>query len=192
MDMDLFKAMQERRSCRDYLPEPVSEEVIEKILEAATWAPSPLNTQPWEFFVITSKEAKGKIFDEANRCRMWALERSGWKWLDSYQIDFLQQAPVIIAIVGDPKKTGVDMFMEDGNVAYQAACAAAIQNMHLAAHSLGLGSLWFTLFDKKVVKEILGIDQAKNPVALICLGKCVSEPQKVPRKNVKDKTTYIR
>ncbi len=190
--MDLFTAMQGRRSCRDYLPDAVDEGVIEKILEAATWAPSPLNTQPWEFFVITNKGIKDRIFDEAERCRIWALETSGWKWLDSYRIDFLRRAPVIIAIVGDPKKTGVDMFMEEGNIGYQAACAAAIQNMHLAAYSFGLSSLWFTLYNKKSMRVILGVEEAKTPVALVCLGRPASDIRDVPRKSVQDKTKYFR
>jgi len=191
MNMDVFVAMKERRSCRGFTAEPIEKDVIERIIEAGTWAPSPLNTQPWEFIVITNKEIKEKIYNEAERCRKWALETSGWKWLDSYKVTFLQQAPVIIAVVGDPKKTGVDMFMEEGNIGYQAACAAAIQNMHLAAHSLGLGSLWFTLFDKKEVRKILNIDQTKTPITLVCLGKKAQEPQPMPRKNVKDKITYI-
>jgi nitroreductase len=190
--MDLFAVMRTRRSCRDYLPDPVEEEVIGKVLEAATWAPSPLNMQPWEFFVITNPAVKEKIFDEAERCRLWALEKSGWKWLDSYQVGFLKQAPVIVAVVGDPGKTGVDMFMEEGHMGYQAACAAAVQNMHLAAHSLGLGSLWFTLFDKKALRGILGIDGAKVPLALVCLGKRASDIREIPRKAVIDKTTYLR
>ncbi len=190
--MDVFTAMKERRSCRNFLPEPVSEETIEKILEAATWAPSPLNMQGWEFIVVTNQEVKEKIYSESERCREWALEKSGWKWLGGYSLDFLKSAPVIIAITGDPKKTGVDMFMEEGSVGYQHACAAAIQNMHLAAHALGLGSLWFTFFDKQNLKDILGIDPEKTPVALVCLGKAGSEPQDMPRKDVKEKTTYIR
>jgi nitroreductase len=190
--MDLFTAIKERRSCRNFLPEEVSEESIEKILEAAIWAPSPLNSQPWEFIIVTNKEVKEKIFSEGERCRKWALEKSGWKWLEPYQVDFLQTAPVIIAVIGDPKKTGVDMFMEEGGVAYKAACAAAIQNMHLAAHSLGLGSLWFTLFEKKAMREILGIDPGKTPLALICLGKPGSAAPHTPRKDLKEKTTYIR
>jgi nitroreductase len=190
--MDLFAAMRGRRSCRDYLPDPVSDEVIEKLLEAATWAPSPLNMQPWEFFVVTSPAVREKICDEAERCKLWAFEISGWKWLDSYEVGFLKQVPVIIAVVGDPKKSGVDMFMEEGSMGYQAACAAAIQNMHLAAYSLGLSSLWFTLFDKTVIRQILGIDGAKMPLALICLGKSASDIREVPRKVVQDKTTYLR
>jgi 5,6-dimethylbenzimidazole synthase len=190
--MDLVTAIKGRRSCRNFSAEPISEEVVEKILEAATWAPSPLNSQPWEFIIITNREMKEKVFSEGERCRKWALEKSGWKWLGAYQVDFLKSVPVIVAVIGDPKKTGVDMFMEEGMIGYQAACAAAIQNMHLVAHSLGFASLWYTLFDKKAMREILGIDPAKTPFALVCLGKAGSEPAPVPRKNVKEKATYIR
>jgi 5,6-dimethylbenzimidazole synthase len=190
--MDVFDAIKGRRSCRNFLPEQVSDENIEKILEAAVWAPSPLNVQPWEFIVVFSKEVKEKIFSEAERCRKWALETSGWKWVGKYSVDFLQSAPVIIAVVGDPKKTGLDMFLEEGGVGYQHACAAAVQNMHLAAFSLGLSTLWFTLFDKKAMREILGIDAEKTPIALVCLGKADGEPLQVPRKEVKEKTRYIR
>ena len=190
--MDVFEAMKERRSCRNYLSDPVGEETIEKVLEAATWAPSPLNMQGWEFIVVTNPEVKEKIYSESDRCRKWALEKSGWKWLGGYSLDFLKSAPVIIAITGDPKKTGVDMFMEEGSVGYQHACAAAIQNMHLAAHALGLGSLWFTFFDKKAMREILGIDPEKTPIAIVCLGKVGGDPTPAPRKDHKKKTTYIR
>ena len=112
--------------------------------------------------------------------------------MGSYPVDFLRSAPVIIAVIGDPKKTGVDMFTEEGPMGYQAACAAAIQNMHLAAHALGLSSLWFTLFDKKAIREILGVVPEKMPLALICLGKPGSSLVPTPRKEVKEKTTYIR
>jgi len=190
--MDLFIAMKERRSCRNFLTEPVEEAIIEKVLEAATWAPSPLNMQPWEFLVITNPEVKAKIFDEGERRRQWALETTGWKWLGSYALDFLKSVPVIIAVIGDPKKSGVDMFMEGGPMGYQAACSAAIQNMHLAAHALGLSTLWFTLFDKKALREILGISSEKTPLALICLGKPERPSAPTPRKDIKEKTTYIR
>ncbi len=190
--MDLFIAMKERRSCRNFLPEPVDEATIEKLLEAATWAPSPLNSQPWEFIVITNPEIKARIYGEGERCRQWALEKSGWKWLGSYTIDFLKAVPVIIAVVGDPKKSGVDMFMEEGPMGYQAACAAAIQNLHLAAHALGLSSLWFTLFDKKALRELLGIAPEKMPLALVCIGKPESLPPPTPRKNIREKVAYIR
>jgi 5,6-dimethylbenzimidazole synthase len=95
-------------------------------------------------------------------------------------------------VVGDPKKTGADMFLEEGNQGYLMACSAAIQNMILTAHSLGLGSLWFTLYDKKVLREMLGIDAEKDPIALVCLGKPGGDPLQTPRKAVADKTTYMK
>jgi nitroreductase len=64
--------------------------------------------------------------------------------------------------------------------------------MHLAAHALGLSSLWFTLFDKKTLREMLGIAPEKTPLALICIGKPGILPTPVPRKEVKEKTIYIR
>jgi len=79
--MDVFTAMKGRRSCRDFLPDPVDRDKIEKILEAASWAPSPLNLQPWEFIVITNKNAKEKLFSEAKRCVTWAIDKTGWDWL---------------------------------------------------------------------------------------------------------------
>lgn len=190
--MELFEAIRSRRSCRNFAPDPVEEKVIEKILEAASWAPSPLNSQPWEFIVITRPETKGKIFAEGERCRKWALEKTGWKWLGAYSTAFLSSAPVLVAVIGDPQKTGVDLFMEEGSMGYQAACAAAIQNIHLAAHALGLGSLWYTLFDKKIMREILGVAPEKIPLALVCIGKPERSSAPPPRKDLKEKVTYLR
>ena len=190
--MDIFAAIESRRSCRNFLSAPVDLADIERILEAAAWAPSPLNTQPWEFIVITAEEKKTEIFEEAERCKAWAIDQSGWKWLNSYALDFLKQAPVVIAVVGDPQKTGVDQFQTEGTVGYQLACAAAIQNMLLAAHALDLGSLWFTFFDKSELRKILDIPAEKTPVSLVCIGKTDQPPPSVPRKDVSKKTTYIR
>jgi nitroreductase len=191
-NMDLFTAIENRRSCRSFSKEAIDSETIEQILEAAAWAPSPLNMQPWQFVVITNNSKKEEIFSEAERCCKWAVEASGWKWLNSYKVDFLKEAPVVIAVVGDPNKTGVDMFQEEGSVGYQLACAAAIQNILLASHALGLGSLWFTFFDKQEIRRILDIPDSKTPISLVCIGKAKSEPVATPRKDVKEKVRYVR
>lgn len=189
--MDVFTAIKERRSCRSFLPDPVSGEDLAKILDAAVWAPSPANNQPWEFIVITRRDVKEKILAESERCKKMLFEKSGWKWLDRYRIDFLKEAPVIIVVVADPKKTGADMFLEGGGLAYQHGCAAAVQNMLLAAHALGLGTLWFTLFDKDALKATLSIDAGLEPLAMICLGKAAAGPMKTPRVEAKDKTRFV-
>jgi len=190
--MDIFAAIKERRSCRIFLPDPISKETIEKILEAAVWAPSAANNQPWEFIVILNNDIKKEIFSESERCRKDVFEKSGWKWIDRYRTPFLEEAPVIIAVVGDPQKTGADMFLKEGGLAYHHGCAAAIQNMLLAAHALGLGTLWFTLFDKEPLRKILTIPDEKDPLALICLGKAGADPAQTPRKGVQEKTSYLR
>ena len=190
--MDLFEAIKGRRSCRNFLPDPVREGDLEKILEAGTWAPSPLNGQPWEFIVITHQEVRQKIFSEADRCRQWAIEKSGWKWLSRYQVDFLKTVPTFVAVTGDPGKSGVDAFQEEGGLAYQHACAAALQNMQLAAYALGYSALWFTLFDKKEMRKILAVSKEKVPLALLCLGRPSGEIPQTPRKDFREKTTYLR
>ncbi len=189
--MDVLTAIQERRSCRKFSSEPIDRETIEKVIEAGAWAPSPLNLQPWEFVVITSDEAKDKIYAEAIRCKAWALEKSGWNWIGGYKVDFLKAAPVIVAVLGDPKKSGVDMFMEGGPSGYQHACAAAIQNMLLAAHALGLGGVWFTFFQRQPMREILNVEKDKTPIALVCLGKRAGNVTAMPRKDVKEKIAYL-
>jgi nitroreductase len=192
VNMDLYTAIKERRSCRSFLPTSVADDAIERLLEAATWAPSPMNAQPWEFIVITNQEVKEKIHREADERREFLLEKSGWKWLGRYQVDFILSAPVIIAIVGNPDKTGADRFLEGGGMGYQHACSAAIQNMLLTAHAIGLGSLWFTLFDFERLREILGIDPGKVPLALVCIGNAVEPPVQTGRRDALECTKHIR
>jgi len=189
--MNVLRAIKERRSCRSFINEPISNDLIEKILEAATWAPSAANNQPWEFIVITNRDIKQRIHFESLICKKKIFDMSSWKWVDKYKADFLLEAPVIIAVIGDPKKIGAHQFLKGTKTVYQQACAAAIQNMLLAAHELGLGSLWFTLFDRYVIKKMLDIDEAKEPLALICIGKTDGKPLLTPRKNVKEITRFI-
>ena len=190
--MDVFDAIIGRRSCRKFLPGALSDADIEKILEAGNWAPSPANQQPWEFVVITDPGIKARIFTESEACRKKLFERSGWKWLEKFSIDFVKEAAVIVAVVGDPRKSGADMFLDEGaGLGYLEGCSAAVQNMMLAAHALGLGSLWFSLFEASAVRQILGLDAGKDPVALLCIGR----PGTVPaskRKDFREKTTYLR
>lgn len=189
--MELFTAINQRQSCRDFLNEPVQKDVIEKIIEAGTMAPSPLNSQPWDFIVVTKNTVKDQIWEDAVKCKVNTIEISKWKWLEKYSVQFLKTAPVIIVVTGDKTKSGTDTFHEDGPVAYQHACAAAIQNMLLASHALGLGSVWYSLFDRESVKELLDIKDNKIPLAFVCLGKPAKETPKTARKPMAKKTVFI-
>jgi nitroreductase len=190
--MDFFSALTTRHSCRSFLPDPVSDAIIEKVIDAAVQAPSPLNGQPWSFVVITNPDAKERIMNEAVRYKQTLLEKSGWKWLDKYATDFIKTVPVMIAVMGDPKRTGADAIMEGAGNAWREACGAATQNLMLAAQSLGLSTLWFTMFDKAALKEIIGVDDGRVPLSLVFLGKASSEIAATPRKTAKELTRFLR
>jgi 5,6-dimethylbenzimidazole synthase len=190
--VDVFEAIRGRWSCRKFSSEPIPADELDLILEAAVWAPSPANNQPWEFIVVSSDDIKQKIFGEAQERQQELFAKSGWKWLARYQVGFLLEAPIILAVVGNPKLAGADLFLEGRGESYAHACAAAIQNILLSAQALGLGSLWYTLFDKRALREILAIEADKDPIALVCLGKAATEPIKTSRKPVKDKVRYLK
>jgi nitroreductase len=190
--MELLQAIEGRRSCRDYIADAIDEEDILKILEAAIWAPSPLNRQPWEFVVIIQQGLKERIFEHAVETKEKVFQKSGWKWMQHYDVSFLKSVPVIVAVLGDPSKTGAGVYLESGSTSYQHACAAAIQNMLLTAHSLELGSLWFTLFEAHAVRNLLGTAPDKEPLALVCIGKPAKQPAQTGRKGVNHKTSWVR
>ena len=139
--MDLFDAIRGRRSCRSFSSRPVEDEKIMQIIEAGTWAPSPANQQPWSFVIIKSQQLKESIRDAAQRKKERLFELSGMKWINRYSLDYLPTAPVLIAVIGDRSKAGASS-IEDGGDAFKPACAAAVENMLLAAHALGLASVY--------------------------------------------------
>ena len=154
MDIDNFiDLVKSRRSIRAYKPDPVSDEFIQKIIEAARWAPSGGNSQPWEFIVIKRKETKDKIADlfvestkpirqaeltREKELRVVALEREisepGFK-----------KAPVFILLCGDPRLNEafpLAVYQKSGAEVLISNFASAFLCMQLAAKSLGLGSQW--------------------------------------------------
>lgn len=115
--MNLSEAIHTRRSIRKFTDELVPDEMIRKILEAAMMAPSAGNAQPWQFIVINSREILDSMVDVHPYIKM------------------VKQAPVGILICGDlSKEKHQGYWVQD--------CSAAMQNLLLAAHDLGLGAVW--------------------------------------------------
>lgn len=137
---EVIRTILERRSIRRYRPDPVSTEDIKTILQAALWAPTGADAEPWHFTVITNKPL---IEDIDARARA-AMAESGIERIEvmgkasHYRIFF--GAPVVILICGEKvlRKAG-------RHLSALADCSAAIQNMQLAAASLGLGTCWIGL-----------------------------------------------
>ena len=150
--MEVFKAIKGRRSIRAFKEQNVSEETIKKLIESATWAPSAGNIQPWEFIIVKERETKRRLSEAA------------------LNQEFLEEAPVLIIVCANEIKSS-QRYGTRGTTLYCIQdTAAAIQNIHLAAFSLGLGTCWVGAFDESQAREILHVPEGIRPVAMIPVG----------------------
>ena len=178
-----FKALvKSRRSCRAFKPDPVTEDQLAAIIEAGQWAPSPMNALPWEYIIITDAEVKVQIRKVSEAAKQAVLDGGGPGFAAKYDMNFLEQAPVVIALVFDPSKKGLGDFFNQKDGALQAA-SACVQNMMLAAAESGLGTLWFTWFDPEKMKAALNIPENLEIAAVIPIGKPQGEIKAPPRKD---------
>jgi nitroreductase len=152
---------QRRRSVRAYRAEPVPEELIEAVLEAARWAPSAVNSQPWEFIVVTDPELKAAVGRQA---RYFGV---GWP--------HIHQAPVLIAVCG----RRLTPFARDD-------CLFAAANLMLAAADLGLGTCWIGGFAEGTIKELLGIPEAYVLPGFCTLGYPAGETPPPPKRALEE------
>lgn len=182
--MEFKQVLESRRSVRAFEDRPVSQEELEALLTAATWAPSPLNLQPWQFVVITEAEAKQKVIAAVQEAHQGVIDAGGPEWVTKYRYDFVEQAPMLIAVLYDPNKGGLGSFFNNPHGALSAA-AAAIQNLMLAATDIGLGTVWFTFFDPKVVRQALGAPDSLEVAGIIPVGAPKGETKTPPRKPAK-------
>ena len=188
--MDVFEAIKTRRSISRFKPDPPPRELIEKILDAATWAPTHHLTEPWRFFVLTgrAREKLGEVMAQA-----LAEELADPNSQESrVKIDGEKQrplrAPVIIAVAASPKQDPNVVELEE-----IVATSAAIQNMLLAAHALGLGAILRTgkAAYRKKVKEFFGLSDRDYLLGFIYLGYPDAEPRKGFRTPFQNKTVWL-
>jgi nitroreductase len=144
--MNFLDIIKGRRSIRKYQSREVEQEKIDQILEAAQWAPSASNRQPWHFIVIRDTET---------RKQLGALHKNG---------RFMKESPVVIAVLGDPE-VHEKYFLSDPH--------QAVQNILLTAHWLGLGTCWIgvrgTTIEPKM-KTLLGVPESQHLICTISLG----------------------
>ncbi len=158
----MFEAITGRRSIRAFKSDDVSQEMIMKLVEAAKWAPSAGNIQPWELAVVRKSEVKKRLAEAA------------------YGQAFIEEAPVVIVVCANEARSS-ESYGERGEHLYCIQdTAAAIQNLLLAGYSLGLGTCWVGAFDEEKTKQILKIPRGIRPVAIIPVGYPAEFPQ--PRK----------
>lgn len=188
--MDLSDAVKRRRSVRKFEPKPVPHELVEEVLVAAGWAPSAHNAQPWRFIVLEDAAAKRGLAEAM--AKAWAaditqagvsVEAGKFK----LRVERFAAAPVLIlgciSMEDMIEQPDAESQGAERDLAVQSL-GAAIQNLLLAAHDVGLGACWFCApaFCKDTVREALGIPGDVEPQALIALGYPAEEPAAPPRK----------
>ncbi|MEM2676833.1 MAG: nitroreductase family protein [Candidatus Bathyarchaeia archaeon] len=170
--MDVFEAIMGRRSIRAYREMEVSQEIVEKLIDAARWAPSAGNIQPWEFIVVRNSETKRRLAEAA-------LGQS-----------FIEEAPVVIVVCADEERSARGYGTRGRALYCIQDTAAAIQNIHLAAYALGLGTCWVGAFREDEVRKILDIPVGVRPVAIIPVGYPAESPAPRSRRPLKQLIHY--
>lgn len=181
--MEIIEAMKTRRSIRRYKPTPVDDKTVELVLEAARWAPSWGNSQCWRFIVIRDNNLKAQLANSLIKVE------SGDTLVDnpSIKYDAVGSAPVVIVACAELRKSGFELgkpATDKGDCWYMYDVALAMQNLALAAHSLGLGTVTIGAMDAKKTASILGVPEGFCVVSMTPLGYPDQEPRPRPRKEL--------
>ena len=147
--MDALECIVTRRSIRKYASKPVPAELVEEIMRAGMAAPSANNEQPWHFVVIDDRA----IMNDIPKFHPYSA--------------MLREAPLAVLVCGDTR-------LDRGGRMWPQDCAAATQNMLLAAHARGLGAVWLGVYPQEdrylTLREMLGMPEEVLPFALVALG----------------------
>ncbi len=166
--MEFYELIQRRYSVRAYQPNPVEDDKLQKVLEAAVLAPTAANRQPFRLIVI---HTKGK---EAELKRL-------------YHRDWFSQAPLVIGICAVISEAWARM---DGKNYAEVDATIAMDHLILAAADLGLGTCWVAAFNPQVAREILALPNDVEPIAFTPLGYPADEPKPKRRKPLADLVYY--
>jgi 5,6-dimethylbenzimidazole synthase len=171
----VYRAIRERRDMRrGFLPEPLSDEVLFRLLETAHAAPSVGLMQPWRFIVIRDIDVRRsihKIFVGANQDALAAYVGDRQTQYAGLKLEGILEAPQNLCIVCDPESAqghALGRRSMPETAIYSAVCA--VQNLWLAARAEGIGVGWVSILDPKMLRSALDIPEAIVPVAYLCLG----------------------
>ncbi len=153
-----------RRSIRKYSKKSVNQEQIDKLLEAAMFAPSARNEQPWHFIAVTERPMLDKIMQSHPYAAM------------------LKDAPIAIVVLAD-------ISIEKTEGYWVQDCSAATQNILLSAHALGLGSVWLGVYPREerilAIRELFRLPENIQPLSIIAIGYADEQKAQPERFNKK-------
>jgi len=181
--VELFEAINTRRSIRKFQDRPVEPEKLEQVLEAARLAPSWSNLQCWRFVIVTDAAAR-KTLSELSYVEAFFAT---YGFAKNPAQKALAEAPVVIVACADPSRSG--LLWEQPY--YLVDTGIACQNLMLAAHAVGLGSVFVGVFDEVKVRALLGIPSNIRVVGLFPLGYPEGEKKAgPPRKSLAEIACY--
>lgn len=179
---EVINAIKSRRSVRAYKSDVLSRETLAAIVEAGYWAPTGCNTQPWHFSVVQDRalldEVSAKTKSKMSQTPVDFIKKLG----ENPSYDVTHKAPALIIVsVGDNPASG------------EVDCAAAMQNMLLAAQSLGIGSCWMGFvnlaFDDADLMKRLGVPEGFKPRQAAVFGYAAASDAGIPERR-RDVVTY--
>ena len=192
--MDVSESIRMRRSIRKFKPDPIPEEKIKLLLESARLAPSGTNTQPWRFIVVSDDDTKTKLQKAAHNQRH--VKRAPVIIVCCADLQAFKEFPVrvdeLIESGALPERTrevfipylkkGMSTVTKDAlMVAAAANVAIAVEHIVLQAVEIGLGTCWVRWYEDNQVKEILGIPDHIEVMALLPVGIPDEDPAPRPR-----------
>jgi nitroreductase len=188
--MDVIRAIETRQSIGRVKQDPVPKEMIERILESAVHAPNHRLTEPWRFHVFTGKGRGELARARAEIARLQSEAEGEDEEMAAGRISRERKkafrAPVVIAVVCEAGRDEVE------SLENYAACAAAVQNMQLTAHALGLATMWRTgavaYHDR--MREFLGLKEGDSVVAHLYVGYPDMGERPRRRQPAKEKTIW--
>lgn len=180
--METIECIKTRRSVRKYKKQPIERDTIEKIVNAASYAPSWKNTQIVRYNIVTDREKVSAIATKA----VLGFEHNSKIILDS---TLLAVQTVITGISGYEPDGTYTTDKKDGWEMYDAGISA--QTFCLAAHNYGVGTVIMGIFDDEKIREILGIPDAETVTAVICMGYPVETQTAPARKDTGELLRYI-
>ena len=179
VNLEFLDVVRKRRSIHHFTREEVSEEDLRYILEAARWAPSAGNCQPWRFIIVREPENIHKIWESTTGIELKISPKRSFRVTPQ---NCIKKAPVIIVVCTDPTAYEGRQASINSDLFCIQDSANAAMHLLLAVCDRGLGACWVGMFKEEKLREALNIPQPIKPVAIIPIGHTRSKEKPRPRK----------
>jgi 5,6-dimethylbenzimidazole synthase len=180
----VYRAIFERRDCRRFLPDPLPDDLIARLLVAAHHAPSVGFMQPWNFLLVRSAAVRRRVRDAFERANAEAAVRfdaggdpARGALYRSLKLEGILEAPLNLCVTCDRSRHGPVVLGRTAQPEMDLfSTVCAVENLWLAARAEGVGVGWVSIIDPAELRAIFGLPDPVVPVAYLCLGRVPEFP----------------